>query len=134
MPVNESTPLYNTRDITAQASAAITGKRFVEISAEPTSSMLALSATSDGSNVQVAPCGAGAKAFGVAAYDAADNAKVPVHGPPKTTVVTAGGTVAAGEEVESDATGRAITLAAGISNGICLQGATVGNDAVIALH
>jgi hypothetical protein len=131
VPANEAIVLFETSDITGKATAAITGKRFVDVSAAMNP---ALNTALDGGVVSFAPAGAGVKAFGVAVYDAAINAMVPVVGTPGRIVpVTAGGTVTAGQEVETDATGRAITLATGKSLGKALTSATVGNDVFVKL-
>ena len=47
--------------------------------------------------------------------------------------ITLGATVAAGAEVEGDAEGKAITLASGKSNGICIVGGTVDQIGCILL-
>jgi hypothetical protein len=47
--------------------------------------------------------------------------------------VTAGGTIAAGAQVEVGTNGQAVTLASGKAVGTCCDGATNGNDARIAL-
>lgn len=112
-------------EVTAQASAAITGKRFVSISGN---------LQTDGS-LTVAQTGAGLRAVGVAKYDAASGAKVGVlRGSKMVVPVTAGGTIAAGAEVEADAQGRAITKASGVALGYVETGATSGNDARVVLY
>lgn len=135
---NAILPLYDDADhLTGAATAAITGGRFVAISGAFQSSPL-LNATTvavDGGNMQIATCGAGAKAIGVAAYDAAATGdKIHVYSGRQVVPCTAGATVAAGAEVESDSTGRAITLASGRSNGIALSAATVGNVVYVRIH
>jgi hypothetical protein len=66
---NSIVPLYEpgTR-ITAAVTAAVTGGKFVRPSGNFQSGPL-LSTASDGGNVQVATCGAGLRALGVAGYD-----------------------------------------------------------------
>lgn len=133
---NPCVPLYKPGgEITGHATAAITGGRFVDISAAPASGP-ALNTATDGANLKVATCGAGARSFGVAGYDAAASGdKIPVHAQPGSIVpVTAGGTVTAGQEVESDATGRAITLATGKACGKAVTSATVGNPVYVRLY
>jgi predicted RecA/RadA family phage recombinase len=109
--------------VTCQASAGVTGKRFVNISGNRTA----------GGKYQVAHATAAAAAFGVAVYDA-------VSGDPVGVIragivpVTAGGTIAAGARVEVGTNGQAVTLASGIAVGTCCDGATNGNDARIALN
>ncbi|POG06593.1 DUF2190 domain-containing protein [Pseudomonas putida] len=74
-------------------------------------------------------CAAGAQALGsVAADTEADNAApVDVLG---ICLVTAGAAITAGAEVESDANGQAVTLAAGKSNGIAMDAATAAGDVI----
>jgi hypothetical protein len=107
--------LFKDGPIPCKASAAVTGGRFVKISAT-------VEAT-DGNPV-VAHAGAGEKVFGVAMHDAAIGAFVTVARPGDVMPVTSGAAVAAGAEVQSDANGKAITLAAGKSAGIAIN--TVG--------
>jgi|SRR6187431_351122 len=107
-------------DIPFHASAAVTGKRFVKISGNRQSGP-GLSATAEGSNYQMAQAVAGDRAAGVAAWD------VPINGKGNCiqqgiVPVTSGAAIAAGAEVQSDANGKAITLAAGKSLGICMTG------------
>lgn len=122
-------------DLSAKATAAITGKRFVKISGNRTSGPL-LSTTSEGSVYQAAPAVLGDRAIGVAAWDAAlnDIFSIITAG---VVPVTSGAAIVAGAEVQSDANGQAVTLAAGKSLGVCLNGvAGAGVDAEIqlALH
>lgn len=132
---NAILPLYEDADrITGRATAAITGGRFVQISGDLEASPLlnAGSPSTTGGNVKVATCGAGVKAFGVASMDAAaDGDKILVYTGDLVLPVTAGGTVTAGQQVESDSTGRAITLNTGVSNGIAVSSATVGNTVYV---
>lgn len=74
-------------------------------------------------------CAAGAKSLGTVAADTqADNvAPVDVLG---ICLVIAGGAIAGGAEVESNAAGRAITLATGKSNGIALDAAAAAGDVI----
>ncbi len=109
--------------VTAHATAAVIGKRFVNISGNR---------TADG-NYSVAPATAAGAVFGVATYDAAIGDKVGVlRG--GIVPVTAGANIAAGARVEVGTNGQAITLASGIAVGQCLDAATTGNDARIALN
>src|SRR3954468_5155373 len=134
MPANTCYPLFETSDVTFQATAAVTGKRFLSISADITSGP-GLSATSEGSNLRMAHAAAGAKAFGVSKYDVASGAKGGVYGTPGRVVpVTAGGTVTAGQQVEVGTTGQAITLASGIAVGLAVTSATSGNDVFVKIY
>lgn len=135
MPANECMPYYEpgTR-ITGHASAGITGKTFVAPSGNIQSGPL-LASTSEGGNIVVATCTAGARALGVAGYDVASGEKCPLlTGPGMVVPVTAGGTIAAGAEVEVGSGGKAITLASGKAVGLCLTGATNNNDAMVRLY
>ncbi len=121
---NECIPFYEPgQRITAQATAGVTGKRFVNVSANR---------QTDGS-ISVAHATAAGAVFGVSTYDAATGEKLGViRG--GVVPVTAGGTIAAGARVEVGTNGQAVTLASGIAVGTCVNGATNGNDAQIALN
>lgn len=67
-------------------------------------------------------CAAGAKALGVCDADTGAGEMAPVHVLGIVLVETAGAVTAA-TEVQSDAEGRAVPKAAGISNGIALDAA-----------
>jgi hypothetical protein len=134
MPANTCFPLYETSDITFQATAAVTGKRFVSPSADITSGP-GLSATSEGSNLRMAHTTAAAKAFGVSAYDVASGAKGRVIGTPGRIVpVTAAGTIAVGAQVEVGTAGQAVVLASGVPAGIAVTAGTNGNDVYVKLN
>lgn len=115
----------NGRPITCAAGAAITGARFVSISAAPTSG-----------NPTVTHTGAAAKVFGVSATDAASGAILPVHINDGDVVPVEAGTggVTAGQVVEAEAAGKAITRSAGIAAGTCVEGAAAGAQALIKLN
>lgn len=128
MPANTCYPLFETSDVTFQATAAVTGKRFVSPSATFTSGP-GLSSTSEGSNLRMAHTTAAAKAFGVAAYDVASGAKGRVIGTPGRIVpVTAGGAVTAGAQVEVGTTGKAVVLASGIPAGLAVSTSAADGD------
>ncbi|WP_418345265.1 capsid cement protein [Rhodococcus pyridinivorans] len=122
---NECTPLFRPgRDVTVLATANVVGKTFVGVSGNrDTASGLIKAVTAT----------AAAKAFGVAAYDAANGKTCPVIRA-GIVPVTAGGTIAAGAEVEVGASGRAVTLASGKAVGYAVDGGTSGNDVLIALY
>lgn len=119
MPTNVCYELFSEidEDLTCTTTAAVVGKRFVAISADLASALditsTALPTTWDSGNFRVAQCGAGVKAIGVAAYDQASGATVPVKAGGKIVPVTSGAAITAGAEVESNAAGKAITLATG---------------------
>lgn len=76
-----------------------------------------------------AVCAAAAKALGVAAVDTAVGNQAPVNVLGEI-LVEAGAAIAVGAEVESDATGRAITKAAGVSNGFARDAAAAAGDII----
>lgn len=121
---NESTPLFRPgRDITGLTTGTVTGKTFVDVSA---------TRGADGM-IKVATAAAGAKALGVAKYDAASGALVGIllGG---VVPVTAGGTIAFGAEVEVGSAGKAITLASGKAVGKAVEAGTNGNDIQIKFY
>lgn len=121
---NELIPYYEPgKDITCQATAAVTGKRFVAVSGNR---------QTDGS-ISAAHATAAGAILGVAKYDAASGAKFGVARG-GIVPVTAGGTIAAGAQVEVGSNGQAVTLASGKAVGYCVNGATSSNDAQIALY
>lgn len=114
--------------ITGHATAAVTGKRFVNISGNRV-----------GGNIAVAPAAAGANVFGVAGWDAAAGEKVTVIRENAVVPVTAAAAIAAGASVTSDATGQAVTAtgAAGAvvhAVGRAVADAAVGADCLVALQ
>lgn len=112
-------------DITAQVTAAVTARRFVAISGDRVA----------GGNIAVAPAPAGARAFGVAAHDAASGALVTVvRGASRVVKVAAGGAITAGAEVEVGAAGKAIAKASGVAVGYAVTGAVNNTDAEISLY
>lgn len=139
-PVNESIAVYDPGDdLTCHCEAAVTGRRFVAVSDPKQAGSEGLAANTLGGNVVVSPCGAGGRALGVASYDAAIGAKVPVMRGHKVVVVEAGAAAVAGNPVMSDATGRAIpwVTAAGEANkecGVFLNSPSgAGQVAIVAL-
>jgi hypothetical protein len=124
---NECTPLFRPgADITCQTTGAVTGKTFVDISA-----------TRDASTglIKVATATAAGRSFGVAAYDAASGARVPViRGKGSIVPVTAGGTIAFGAQVEVGTGGKAVTIAAGAAVGRAVEAGTNNNDVFIELY
>lgn len=132
---NDCIPLFDEADqLTVQVTAAVVGKTFARVSAEPASGP-ALNTLTDGANIKVATCAAAGRALGVAAYDQATvGGKCKLFCQGIVPVTTGTGGLAAGQEVESDAAGKAVAYAAGIKLGVCVIGATVGNDAYIKLN
>ena len=78
-------------------------------------------------------CGAGARPLGTAnaAYDNGEQAGVNTHG---ELLVEAGAAIAAGAVVQSDASGRAITLAAGVASGRARDAAAAAGDIIRILR
>lgn len=142
MPANVCIPYYEKADkVSAIATASVTGKRFVAISATrssgpgiPATAQIGASDPTEGGNYKVAHASAGAKAFGVAEYDAAngDHLGVIRSG---IVPVTSGAAIAAGAEVEVGANGKVITLASGKAVGMNLATVSAADvDAEIALY
>jgi hypothetical protein len=123
---NENVGVYEPgRDITGQASAAVTGKRFLAITGNR---------SSDG-NIAVAHATAAGRICGVSKYDAASGKKVGiVRGNSRVTFVTAGGALTAFQEVEVGANGTAVAKAAGVAVGYAITAAANGADAEISLY
>lgn len=125
---NECIPLFRPgRDVTALTTGAVTGKKFVDISAtRDTSTGL----------IKVAAPSAGGKVFGVAAATAASGARVAVIRGQATIlpVVCGAGGVTAGQEVQVDATGGVITLASGVAVGRAVETASAAADVLISLY
>jgi hypothetical protein len=138
---NVCTPLYAEPDepLTGHTTAAVVGCTFANISADiqsgPLLSTLALSTTFDGGNISVATCAAKLKPIGVFAFDRAEGEPVTIYAAPNLVVpVTAGEAITAGEEVESDAGGKAIKLAAGKAAGKAYTTAANGKPCFIRLY
>jgi hypothetical protein len=148
MPANECIPYKTLADtFTARCSATVTGKRFVKVSGNRTggggggaegSTTVGVGLSTDPENVyKVAQCVAKDKAVGVSAWDGASGAEIKVYACAHGNIIpiTAGAAIAAGAEVESDAEGRAITLAAGKALGYCMTAvAEAGKDAEILFY
>lgn len=123
--------------VAGQATATITGGRFVSITANNAGP--ALNTATDGSqNIQVTQATAGAAVRGVAGFDVANDEIVTVFDS-GTVPVEAGGTIAAGAKVMSGAAGVAVawTTAASEANeavGICEDGVTSGQYALVKLN
>lgn len=126
-----STPLLQVsvydpgKDITAEATAAVTLRRFVKISGNRT----------NGGNVAVAPAAAGERPFGVAGHDAAVGELVRVvRGNSRVVKVTASGAIAANDEVQVGANGTAATKSTGVAVGYAITGADDATAAEISLY
>lgn len=127
---NDCIPLYETADVSAITTGAVTGSRFVNISAT-VSSGPGLSTTSEGSNIKVAHATAAGITFGVSRQDAASGAHVGVIGTPGRIVpVTAGGAITAGAQVEVGTAGKAVTIASGVARGQAINTVAADGDTV----
>lgn len=128
MATNPAVPFWDEGNtVTARATAAITGKRFVCISGPRIDGHPAVNHQASSST---------RKTLGVSAYDAASGADVMVHSAPGMVVpVTASGAISAGASVFSTADGRATAADPGTGKtaGHALDDATDGADAVIKL-
>lgn len=84
-------------------------------------------------NFAGATCAAGERALGVPVtdFDAGEQAGVATHG---ELLVTAGAAVAAGAQVQADASGRAVTLAAGVAFGTARDAAAAAGDIIRVLR
>lgn len=124
---NECTPLFRPgADVTCLTTGAVTGSTFVDISATRD--------TTEGL-IKVATATAAGLSFGVAAYDAASGARVPViRGKGSVVPVTAGGTIAFGAEVEVGTGGKAVTIASGKARGRAVEAGTNNNPVMIELY
>ena len=119
-------------DITGYVGSAVTGKRFVRISANRQAGP-ALNTSTTGGNVTIAPATAAGRIFGVAGWDGAVGDLVDVRR--KGVVpVTAEGAIAAFAEVEVGTTGKAITKTSGVAVGFVLSAAADGEDAQVVLY
>ena len=74
-------------------------------------------------------CAAGAKALGACEASTSVGEQAPVN-MAGALLVEAGGPIAAGAEVESDATGRAVAKTTGVSNGWAMDAATAAGDLI----
>lgn len=110
---NESIPLQEVGPVTCRTTAAVTGKRFVDISGAAN--------VSTGILPGVAHATAASKTFGVAARDAASGTNVQVEARPGTILpVTCSAAVTAGAEVEVATGGKAVTKTSGVAAGIAI--------------
>lgn len=122
---NECTPLFKPgRDVTVLTTTAVTGKTFVAVTGDPDART---------GLIKAGTAAAASRPFGVAARTAPAGGQLLVYRE-AILPVTAGAAIAAGQEVEVGASGRAVPLAAGTSVGTAVKGAASGADALIALH
>jgi hypothetical protein len=127
-------------DITAAVTAVVTSGKFVKISGNPQGGPLLdistpTSPLTKGNVLQVAPCVAGDKAFGVTKWDtAAVDDIVGLFTGNQIVPMVAGAAITAGQEVQSDLNGLPIPLAAGKANGMAVSGGAGGATVFIQLY
>jgi hypothetical protein len=141
---NDCIPIFEPGDrVTCHATAALTGKRFCDISGDAQAGFGLKGLVADPLSAGVkglinvgAPSAAG-KGFGVAAWDVASGGDVTViRGRGMIVPVTASNaTITAGQEVEiADTTGRVKTLAAGVAVGRAVASCLANADVAISLY
>lgn len=142
MPANEVIPVYEVADrITCVATAGITGKRFVVVNATSRAkggtAGLGTDAAPQAVLYKVSVPAAGVKCFGVAMWDCASLARVPVIREGIVPVEVGATPVVAGTQVEVDNAGKVIPWAGTIATqpvGYCVAGASAAGFAEIALY
>lgn len=130
--------------ITAHATAALTGKRFCDISGDAQAGFglkgLAADPLSAGvaGLISVGAPTAAAKALGIAEMDVASGGEVNVLVSSKGAIVpvtASNATITAGQEVEiADTTGRVKTLASGVAVGRAMASCAANADCPILLY
>lgn len=106
--------------LTCKAGAAITGKRFVKLAAGGTDQVPV-----------VVPCGAGERAYGVAAWDVPIGGKVTVVRRSIATV-TAGEALLSGDPVASGPDGKAVKAGTNTPLGDVHADTVIDSDAAVA--
>lgn len=145
MPSNELIPWLEDADrIPVQASAAITGKRFIRAVAArlsgpmiPATAQVGASDPTDGGRVQAGQCVAGEPALGVSSFDMAIGEGGYAITEGVVPVTTGAANLAAGVRVQSDANGQAIIwdgTAASRILGVTVDASLAGADAQIKLQ
>lgn len=125
-------------DLTCNATAAVIGKRCVQITAAKVNHAEGLAATADGGVYQAGlpsaagAAGAGKRVLGVAKYDAALGALFGVVNDGVVPITTSA-IIGHGQLVEVAADGTIIPNAAGVPIGMALDDAASGADAEILL-
>lgn len=121
----------------AAAAAAVFAGKFIKVGADIQHSPVLDPANPlvGGNLMQVVQCVAGDRAIGVSGWDAPTIGDVlPVICLPLVVPMVAGAAVTFGNEVQSDAAGLPIPLAAGKSNGLALNSAAGGAIVWVALR
>jgi hypothetical protein len=128
MPSNILIPYFDDgNNVTGTTTAAVTGKTCLDISGNLASD----------NTFSVATCAAGARAFGVAEYDAASGAFVGIVRKGIVPITCTAVALAAGVEVEVGANGLVQVWGGTIATariGKCLTDANASTDAMIALY
>jgi hypothetical protein len=137
MPVNECIPYFEPNDRpTGYCVTAVTGKRFVKVSASPAGGF------SGTENVQVSAIAAVTDiSYAVAGYDQPIGGQCPLIRGDMSVPCTAGAAITAGTRLAVDSVGRVIPYVAGANPGadptivgIALEDqAVVGNDVAVSL-
>lgn len=125
---NECIPLQEFGPITARATAAVTGKRFVDISGAAN--------VATGVLPGVAHATAAGKSFGVSARDAASGTNLQVeHRPGSIVPVTCSAAITAGAEVEVATGGKAVTKTSGVARGLAITTTSAADtDVFVVLY
>lgn len=128
MAANDVIPFHDPADaVTCRAEAAVEGKRFVHVSGPPVDGLTQVSKSTDAAADALAGCG-------VAARDKAAGDNVLVIGTGIAEVI-AGGAIAAGQPVKSDANGEAIVAgAATVAQGTAWSDAADGDVVRVKLE
>jgi hypothetical protein len=136
MAANECIPYFDAgEDVTAVADGPVVGKTFVTVSANQLGNAShQLDAAATGGNFVAETATAGDRADGVASYDARDGERFYIVRGKKVVPVTAGEDIAAGVEVEVGTDGLAVESASGVAVGRAFDGASEGDDLVVALY
>ena len=118
------------QDLTAVATAAVTGKRFLMISGDRSTTSFSAG------NVSVAPATAAGRICGVAAYDAAVGALTGVlRGSGRVVPVDCdNANIAAFAEVQVGTAGKAVTKSTGVAVGYVITSATANGVAQVCLY
>lgn len=133
---NLCTPYYEPSSrITGRATVAVTGKRFVALTAKKDLGSRELDTGATGGNIKIGPAAANdVRVFGVAETDAAVGKTTTVLRGKFTLPITAGVALAYGDLICVGALGKAVKPAAAERVlGMSLSDAAVDQDAIIAL-
>lgn len=148
MAANECIPYFDSgEDISAEAEAAVTGKRFVAISdPQDGPANMGLDTTASGGLIRCSHAAAGTRPLGVASYDAGIGERFYVVRGKKVLPVKAGENITAGQEVSVGTDGQAIvhvpqaltgnaeSIAGPYAVGVAVDSASSGADVPVALY